>query len=144
MGKRIALVVGLLGFIATVIGLYSDVSGLLGGDDSADTPETDILVESFDAALSGNKRAIDVVIVLHNQGDIAAINGTVDVFVEAEGANGLQDTQAFDSVIAGGLRTLNFSFDISNYVKGTKFKVYAEAHAADETVKSRTVNLEKP
>jgi hypothetical protein len=149
MAKRIALIIGVIGFVATIVGLYADISDLIGGDDEPSTIEqtneaADLIIQSFNAELAPSQRELLADVQVFNQGDVAAINGTVTVMVEIEGVSDiLTDTQSFQSIVAGTSATFSFVFDISGNPNWTAFEVYAIAESSEGTFTSNRQKLTK-
>jgi hypothetical protein len=151
MAKRLAAIIGILGVIGTIVGLYADLSGILGDDeDNSSIKQTneaaDVIIESFSAELTSSHREILVNGQVFNQGDVAAINGTVTVTVEVEGegiSDTLQDQQTFQAVIADSSESFSFVFDVSTYPGGTTFRVQAVAESVEGMFTSNTQTLTK-
>lgn len=140
MGKRIALLIGAITVVATIIGLAADLQDLFGGGDGSD-----LVVEDFAANLSTNQRSIEAEVVVHNQGGEAAEDVSVGIVVSV---NGTSETispgdQSVESIVDDSSRTFSFNIDVSSYASGTTFIVKAQVFHDDDTVESSTVQLVK-
>ena len=81
MVKRIAFLFGIVGVVATIIGLVVDVQELFDSEDDSNnggggivTEGVDVIVQSFDAEVKG--KTMQGMITLHNQGDQADYSQT--------------------------------------------------------------------
>ena len=147
MRKRLAIFIALLGFAGTLIGLYADLSGILDEEEATDSdrpPAADVIIQQFVAELTPSNRELRARVEVFNQGDVAAIDGTVTVAVQVQGSNDtLRQNQTFQTIIAGSSNSLEFTFDISGYASGTVFTAQATVQTEEGTVSSVSQTLTK-
>lgn len=138
MGKRIALLIGAITVIATIIGLAADLQDLFGGGDGAE-----LVVEDFNATMSTNQRSVDAEVEVHNQGGEAAEGVSVKVVVTDDGTGKtyLSDEQSAESIVADSSRTFNFNINVQDVQAGNTLRVKAQVFYNDDTIESSTVQL---
>lgn len=141
MGKRIALLIGAITVIATIIGLAADLQDLIGGGDGG----ADLVVEDFSASMENNSRSVNAEVTVHNQGGEAAEDVSVKVVVTEDGTGETypSDERSAESIVADSSRTFNFNINVQNAEGGNTLRVKAQVFYNDDTIESSTVQLDR-